>query len=251
MAKDEIKNSTTPVEEDGSKPEKWLAYYADSIYEDEEHLQMVGETANRILFDRFHITIESYKMTTVIFLKTCEVIMDKLKKLITEYNEFTINICDRVSFGFSNNENEDDEKAGNFMVFMKHLKDSPRLEKSDDITMSNMERVVQFNSENIKAQPELIRGISVDTVKYLRDVDIQLSNSELIIPIFVTYYESLVSYVKIKRKEEDSFDFEMNLVTMTVGSREGESGEDVIYIRPSIESKLALKNDASASAVNE
>jgi hypothetical protein len=238
---------TTNEETTKKESERWLGYYYDNIYEDEEDITLISETAIATIRERFHITLDDPRLMTSAFLKIFESFIDKLKTLQKDYDSFQINLANRLAIGFTNNENDDDEKSGNYMLFIQHLREATKTEANNDPTVSNIERAVQWNAENITDQPELIRTLTIDAVKYLRDIDIQLSNNEIIMPIFITYYESIINYLKIRRREEDLFELQLNYSWFFIGAREGD-GRDVIFVRPSINGKLALKSDISASS---
>ncbi len=239
------------IEQGAKESERWLRYYYDNIYEDEEHIQMISDTANAVIRERFHITLTDHRLTTSAFLRIFEGFIEKLKTLQREYDNFQINLANRLAIGFTNNENDDDEKSGNFMLFIQHLREAPKVESADDPTVSNIERAVQWNAENVIEQPELIRSLTIEAVKFLRDIDIQLANNEIIMPIFITYYESIINYLKIHRREEDLFEMQLNYSWFFIGAREGEDGRDTIFIRPSINGKLSLKSDVNASSKSE
>ena len=69
-------------------------------------------------------------------------------------------------------------------------------------------------------------------------------------PIFISYYESIINYLKIHRREADLFELQLNYSWFFIGAREGENG-DTIFIRPSINGKLSLKSDVNASSKDE
>jgi hypothetical protein len=239
------------VENEVKESERWIRYYADNIYEDMEHIQMISETAISVVRERFHITLNDHRLMTSAFLRIFEGFIEKLKGFQREYDNFQINLANRLAIGFTNNENDDDEKQGNYMIFMQHLREATKVDNSNDPTVSNIERAVQWNAENVIEQPELIRALTIEAVKYLRDIDIQLANNEIIMPIFITYYECIINYLKIHRREEDLFEMQLNYSWFFIGSREGEEGKDVIFIRPSINGKLSLKSDVNASSKDE
>jgi hypothetical protein len=239
------------LENETKESERWLRYYYDNIYEDEEDIQMISETAIATIRERFHIVLPDHRLATSAFLRIFEGFIEKLKSLQKEYDNFQINLANRLAIGFTNNENEDDEKSGNFMLFIQHLREATKTETVNDPTISNIERAVQWNAENIVEQPELIRALTIEAVKYLRDIDIQLANNEIIMPVFITYYECIINYLKIHRREADLFELQLNYSWFFIGAREGEDGRDTIFIRPSINGKLSLKSDISASSKSE
>lgn len=228
--------------------EKWLAYYEESIHEDKEEIRDIAETASAVIRERFNIPIEGHELTTVCFLKIFETFLKKLVSLEDQYDSFEINLANRLLIGFTNNLDQDNEKAGNFMVYMKHLHESIKTENQDDPTVTNIERIVQWNAENIIENPSLIRSMTIDAVKALKDVDIQLANNEIIMPIFIIFYESIINYIKIRRREKDEFELSVNLIWFEAICREGEEdGKDEFTLIPSIASKLLLKNDSKAN----
>ena len=254
MAKklDDVAVELIAEDEQGTKEsERWIRYYYDNIYEDEEDIQMISETANSVIRERFHITLTDHRLTTAAFLKIFESFIDKLKTFQKDYDNFQINLANRLAIGFTNNENDEDEKVGNYMIFMQHLREATKVQSVDDPTITNIERTVQWNAENVVENPELIRTITIEAVKYLRDIDIQLANNEIIMPIFITYYECIINYLKIHRREADLFEMQLNYSWFFIGAREGEDGRDSIFIRPSINGKLSLKSDLGASSKDE
>lgn len=232
--------------------EKWLAYYEENIHEDKEEIRDIAETASSVIRERFNIPLEGYQLTTVCFLKIFESFLKKLVSLEDQYDNFEINLANRLLIGFTNNLDQDNEKSGNFMVYMKHLHESIKTEQQDDPTVSNIERIVQWNAENVIENPALIRTMTIDAVKVLRDVDIHLANNEIIMPIFIIFYESIINYIKIRRREKDEFELSINLIWFEAICREGEEdGKDEFTLIPSIASKLLLKNDSKANRDDE
>lgn len=231
--------------------EKYLAYFDEFATEDIDDVLSICETASKIIFNRFRARFDDPKLLGATFSKIFEAITNKLEALESEYSDFRINICDRLQIGYSTTDDDDDEKQGNFMVSMFHLNNTKKNEDVDDPTMKSRERAVQWNTENITEQPELLRAISIDAIEGLKSIEVQLASSEIIMPIFVTTYEAIVNYLKIKREETNEFEYEINFIScFNIGARESEDGSE-IYIRPNIESKLKIKNDNKASSKYE
>ena len=231
--------------------EKWIRYYEDNIYEDEDHIQMISETAISVIRERFSIVLNDHRLMTAAFLKIFESFIEKLKTLQKDYDNFQINLANRLAIGFTNNDNDEDEKSGNFMLFIQHLREATKVDNVTDPTVSNIERAVQWNAENIVENPDLIRSLTIEAVKYLNGIDIQIANNEIIMPIFISYYECIINYLKIYRREADLFEFQLNYSWFFIGAREGEDGRDTVFIRPSINGKLSLKSDVNASSKDE
>lgn len=229
---------------------KFMQYFDARVTDDKEDIIKVGETSAAIFYDRFKITIGSPEMYVTIWSVIFESILDKLVTLERTYSDFQLDIAQRLSVGFTSSDNEDDEKVGNFMVFIDHIGVKPD-DAEYDPTVPSKEKVVQWNMENIIEKPKIMQEISTEAVKKLKDYDIQLGNPEFVFPLFIVFYETLVNYVKIRKHEVDEYEYEINSIWFSIGAREGEDGLDEVYIRPTIASKLALKNDAVASSKYE
>ena len=65
---------------------------------------MISETANAVIRDRFHITLTDHRLTTAAFLRIFEGFIEKLKSFQKEYDNFQINLANRLAIGFTNNE---------------------------------------------------------------------------------------------------------------------------------------------------
>ena len=233
--------------------EKYKEYFNEFAREDVQEILDICGTADKLINERFHANIGEPELVAVIFSKIYTTILNKLESLEKEYADFKINICDRLEIGYSTKQDEDDEKQGNFMVFIRHLNKDKKNDGASDPQANTVERAVQWNTENIVKQPELSSTISVEALETLKSIGINIGLSELIFPIFVTVYEEIVNYITIKRRETNEFEYEINFIScFFIGIREGlDDEDDVIYIRPNIEAKLQLKNDVAASSKYE
>lgn len=240
--------------------EKYLQYFNENANEDTEDIQMICDTSNKQLYREFKMGFNNSetkkpdpRLLAACFAKIYEAILISLEGFEKSYSEFEINICNRLLIGYSTNQDEDDEKQGNFMVYIRHLDSSKKHDDfKDDPEANAIERAVQWNSENITNQSEVLKKISTEALRVLKEIDVNFASSELIMPIFITVYENIVNYLKIIRRERDEFEYEINFMgCFYIGVRESEDGNDDVYIRPNIESKLRLKNDSIASAKYE
>lgn len=232
--------------------EKYLPYFEEICREDEEHVLTICEVASACIYDKFRLRLDDPKLLAAIWSKIFDAILIKLEKLENNYSDFTINVCDRVSFGYSTNVDEEDEKQGNFMVFITHMNNNKKTEESEDPRSKPEERAMQWNTENLIEQPKLLAEISVDSLELLKSIDVYLGSREYIMPIFCMVYEQLVNYLMTKRKELNEYEFEINFIScFFIGARETDDGIDEIFIRPNIESKLRLKSDSKASSQYE
>lgn len=241
--------------------QKFIAYYDENVIEDKEEIETICEVARKQLWERFHLKFgdvtksdpEGAKMVGSCFAVIFDTILLKLEELERTHSDYQINIADRLVIGYNTSEDDDDEKQGNFMVFLKHLENNKKVEKNFDPSLKPVQRAVEWNSINILAQPDIIREISESAVSLLSsEIEVTIAQPELIMPIFVTVYDALVSFLKIRRNEKDEFEYEINFMNcFKIGVRENEDNLSDVYIIPNIESKLRLKSDALATSINE
>ena len=94
-----------------------------------------------------------------------------------------------------------------------------------------------------------MKEFSIEAISLLKEMDVLMPSDEFIVVIFTTVYEEIVNYLKIHRRDIKEFEFEINFCScFFVLARETESGEDDIIFRPSIFSKLSLKDDKGGSS---
>lgn len=239
--------------EETKSVEKYEVVFDELCIEDKEDIITICSAAQEKLRKAFKIDINDPKILGVMFSKIYDSFFIELKKLESNFEKFNINIAGRLDIGFTTSNNEDDEKNGNFMAYIRHknkmTKDGTESFESGSTTT---ERLVQWNTENIIDQSELLRKISISAIEALKEVDINLTSSEVIIPLFIIIYEEIVNYIKVKRSEIDSIKFEINFMgCFQIAALEDAEDIDKIVIRPSINTKLLMKDDERASSKYE
>ena len=127
--------------------EKYLSYFDEFAKEDKDHIITICETASKFIWERFRARFDDPKLLAVTFSKIYSAFLNKLESLESEYSDFKINICNRLEMGYSTNEDEDDEKQGNFMVFIRHLNTTKKNEENDDPTAKAKERAAKKRAE--------------------------------------------------------------------------------------------------------
>ena len=257
--------SSDAEQEERNREKDWkliIEAYDDLVYEDAVHIQSICNTANIIIHDRFRIWLSDpkesvrfgYKMGAVIFAVTFEAIKNELLNIREKKSSFQINLADRLIVGFTNQASEEDEKTGNYMFFVKNI-DHHTVEAEDmeyKTASQAREYITSWNQENMVKQPDVTRRIAAYAVESLKKLKINIGNPEYIFPIFITIYETIVNYVKIQRREMNEEEFEINFCScFFIKAMEQDDGVDKIIIRPSIETKMALKSDKSGSSIYE
>lgn len=234
--------------------------FDECVFEDQEHIALICETANALIYDRFRIQLnnpedpfrDAYKMTAMIFVYTFRSILKLLRTKREGNSTYEINIGNRFIIGYSNQDSIEDEKNGNFMIFIRDLKHySGKDDTSEYRTAENAkEYITAWNSENMIHNPQTVNAIAADAIGELKKINIFLGNSELVFPIYVTIYDALVDYIKIRRRELNLDEFEINFCScFCISANEQDDGIDRIAIRPLPEQKLFLKSDKIATSI--
>lgn len=225
------------------------AWVENNISEDKDEMNAIGELAIRNLNDNFAISLNSSCIPIAIYGTIFEVIKDVLKEKKEEYADYSINIANRVSIGYNNYDNDDAEKNGNFGVFIKHLTEATSLDTGlSDEENNTIELATQWNASNITNDIEVIQQISDKARKRLDvNLDLQIGSNELIMPIFITVHEAMLSVLAVKKSELEVCDYELNMCGMYRAEiSESEDGETSIKFTVPIDLRLEIKNDLTA-----
>lgn len=262
----EMDKALEEAKKDG-RPEKvsddWrkiIEEFDECVFEDQEHIALICETANNLIYDRFRIQLnnpedpsrDAYKMTAMIFVYTFRSMLKLLRAKRESNSTFEINIANRFVIGYSNQDSVEDEKNGNFMIYIRDLKHYTAKDDSSEFrtTENAKQYITAWNSENMIQNPQTANAIASDAIAELKKINIFLGNSEFVFPIYVTIYDALVDYIKIRRRELNLDEFEINFCScFCISANEQDDGVDRIAIRPLPEQKLYLKSDKIATAI--
>lgn len=228
----------------------------DNVTENIEDIKIIGNIAHQRISDDLNIYMsregenDHYSMPISVYGVIFESICDAIKDQRSSHNKFEVSIADRLIIGYSSTSDEDDEKSGNFMVYLKH-KDKTIVEGGvDDNEIDPITLATRWNAANVNEHSELLKTISKNSKESIsNDLDIILASSEQIIPIFCIIHESIVSYCKIKFAEMEKNSFELNIAGLyIIGIEiEDDTDDEVIYFEPSISLKLKFKDDTIAN----
>lgn len=243
-----------------TKAEPWVVFMKDSLCEDFDIIESIADTANRALYEKYKIKIDSWALSTAIFLKTFESICTMLKSKEKDYSSYAVNFMNRFIVSFNSNINDEDEKTGNFMIYLRHVGGDTVKDTFVDPTDTPLTRVSDWNKDNliskiddgiVKKQPELTRKMSLLAVDYINKINIKLANNEVIFPMFINFYDAVITVCKLARKDRDLPKLEVNLGLLRVVVKEGPDGRDIIELKPDIAGKLNIKDDKLASSASE
>lgn len=243
-----------------TKAEPWVIFMKDSLCEDFDIIESIADTANRTLYEKYKIKIDSWALSTAIFLKTFESICVMLKSKEKDYSSYAVNFMNRFIVSFNSNINDEDEKTGNFMIYLRHVGGDTVKDTFVDPTDTPLTRISDWNKDNliskiddgvVKKQPELTRKMSLLAVDYINKINIKLANNEVIFPMFINFYDSVITVCKLARKDRDLPKLEVNLGLLRVVVKEGPDARDIIELKPDIAGKLNIKDDKLASSASE
>lgn len=228
-------------------------WFKDNVSENEAELIQIGELANKMLYDKINLGINDPRTTIAIYAKIFDEVCNVVVSKQDEWDEFWLTIADRLQIGYTTTTSEDDEKQGNFMVFIKHIESKQKDDPLDEEEEDTIALCTQWNAENIRTQADIIKEIASRAKKKLEEIiNIKIASCEFVIPMFCIIHSQIVNYIRLKRIEEDKSEYEINVAGLyTIGIQETEDAEEDIYFVPSISLKLKFKNDAQASSKNE
>ena len=244
-----------------TKVELW---WEENIKENETELVAAGSLAAKKLYDYFSFSIDDPKaiiaMYCVIFDNITQVIREQEK----EYENFSLNIADKLLIGYTTTSDEEDEKVGNFMIYMKNLisKTSAQLssyneedavEELPDDDIPTVELLTNWNATNIKEQADVIKEIASKSKEDISKIlDYKTGTHEIVFPIFCTVHDCILCVLALEKQNKKRGDVELNVAGwFTVGIQSTDEDGDDVYFDPSPSLKLKFKDDSLASGDNE
>lgn len=233
---------------------RWFNDYA---VNNARELSIICELTARSAQEQFKLFLNNKGNTEVfgvVFYSTFVTILEFIRSKQRAWNQYSIEICKSINIGYTNNDNEDNEKIGNFMPIMEYIgvnmnivDDRP---SSLDTISTNSIRWKELNSKkNIEGYNE----IQEKAFKRLKDeYKVNIRTSELIIPLFCIFMDNITNVLKMKFREAEGTD--VSEVSMNVFglfdvyySFNEEENQEIIEFQPNIFMKLALKSDENAS----
>ena len=232
------------------KEETYLQIFDEICREDEEDILRICSVASQKLNDLLKLPFDDPRLVGVIFSKTFDAILDELKDSEQKNSGCELNICNRLAIGYTTTASDEEEKSGNFMIYINHKSTETHYESSDEVMgKESKDLCVEWNTSNIRDNPSAIQRIQAIAVDKLRKIDVIIGGKDIIMPVFIMTYESLIDVIKIRRQETKEFEYEINFLScFNVTARETEDGDSEISIRPNINAKLTIKSDKIASS---
>ena len=231
-------------------------WFNDYVVDNKDDIKIICDLTSRSVEEQFKIYLKSgnTEVYAVVFYATFMTILDFIKQQQKVRNNFTIEIANSINIGYTNNDNEDNEKVGNFMPLMEYISINRNIindsTMSEDVTATNC---LKWKELNIKKTVEYYKEIQEKAYEKLRtEYKTSLRTSEAVIPIFCIFMDNVTNVLKHKFKEAEGTDVSevsMNVLGLfdVYYSFDVESGKECIEFEPNIAMKLALKNDDIAS----
>lgn len=241
-----------PVAKKESYATRWFKDYAVNNYHD---LKMVADLTGKSVEQQFSMYLpkgntEVYACT---FYETYMQIQEFLKNRQNQYKNFTIEICNSINIGYCNNDDEDNEKVGNFFPILEYIGVNRNVidnsDMSEDKTNQNL---LRWKTINIKKTAEYYKEIQEKTYEQLKNkYRINLRTSEAVFPIFCIFMDNVTNVLKYKYKEAEGTnvsEVSMNVLGLfDVFYRfDDETNDEIIEFAPRITAKTGTKNDSIA-----
>lgn len=229
-----------------TKSENW---YVKNVVEDHEDIETIANLAKKALYDKLSIEINSTDVVISTYGVIFKVIEDYIKEQQESHPEYSLNIANRFEIGYTNTDDESQEKVGNFMIYMKVLENNAMDMQIDEDEDRTIELATQWNAANITSNVEAVKEISARSLRRAsQDLEIELGSLEVVIPFFCIVLEQIIAYMKIKRAEENVQEYEINLCGLChAGAQCFDGMTEVAYFRPTVTKKRVFKDDKGAN----
>jgi hypothetical protein len=259
------------VKPESRKKETYVVrWFRSHAVENPDDIKIISDLTSRSVAQQFQIYLNNSGNTevyAVIFYATFLTILEFIREKQKKYNNYTIQIANSINIGYTNNDNEDNEKSGNFFPVLEYIginrifidsnpdindEDINDKERKKLSTEKSRKNCLGWEVLNIKHNAECVKDIQERTNQKLnRDFIIDIRVSEVIIPIFCIFMDNINTVVKLKFKEAEGTDLSevhlniLGLFDVYYSYNEEENQEVYEYV-PSITTKLMIKNDSKA-----
>ena len=251
---EELNVDVTQVPKKETFISRWFRDYA---VNNAKELKMICDLTARAAEEQFNMTIitGNTEVYAAVFHATFMSILQFLKDKQKTRNEFTIEICNSINIGYVNNDDEENEKVGNFMPIMEHIGINRNIvnnEVSDESEKTNI-NFLRWKELNSKKNVECYKEIQENAFNLLmKEYKTNIRTSEAIIPLFCIFMDNIVSVLKVMFQEASGTDVSevsMNVLGLfdVYYSYNDEDNQEIIDFAPNIVMKLALKNDETAN----
>ena len=244
--KAKTKEKEQPKQKLNDETEPCFKYFNEICTEDEEACINILTSASMTIFEQTRVRFDDPRVLGVTFSKTFEEILDILEEYTAKKSSMNIHLVN-TNIGFKSIDTDTDEKEGNLMFYI--IPETwKKIKESREYRASAKELCTQFITENVTESSDIIMKIGNRAVEALKKIEVNTNYYQFIIPSFVYTMETLMNYIQIRRKELNRFEHEINFLGCFYCYCVETADGNEIGFRPSIMSKLKIKNDAIASA---
>lgn len=231
---------------------RWFKDYA---VNNAAEMKIVCDLTARSAEEQFSMYLETgnTELYAIVFYGTFMTILEFIREKQKRYNNFTIEICGSVNLGYTNNDNEENEKVGNFMPIMEYIGVNRNIQPDDHMTKTKTaEEFIRWKQLNIKKNAEYYKEIQERAYEKLKkEYKTNLRVSEAVIPLFCIFLDHIANVLKMKYQEAlgtDVSEVSMNVLGLfdIFYSFNEEENIEIIEYQPNISMKLALKSDSVA-----
>lgn len=254
-----IKEAEVEIDVNVNKPQGQSTYatrwFNDYAVDNKSEMKIICDMTARSAEEQFnmYLTKGNTEVFACVFHGTFLSILEFIASKQKHYNKFTLEVANSVNIGYENNENEDNEKVGNFMPIIEHIGINRNL-VDDDISKETQisHNFIRWNQLNIKKNIELFKEIQEIAYNKLKtSYAVNIRTSEGIIPLFCVFFDNIVNVLKMKYKEAESTDVsEVSLNVFSLFhifySFNEEDNLEIVEFKPEPAMKLALKSDTHA-----
>ncbi len=249
----DLEIDTTKQDKPMSLVKRWFTDYAVNNAAD---IKIICDLTSRSAEEQFNMFIPTgnTEVYAVVYYATFMSILEFIKEKQKRYNNFTVAICNSINLGYSNNDDDSNEKVGNFMPIMEYIGINRNI-IDDSGTMDvnkTAQNCIRWKELNIKKNIEYYKEIQERAYEKLkRDFRTNLRTSEAVFPLFCIFMDHITNMLKLKYKEAERTDVSevsMNILGLfdIFYSFNEEDNLEIIEFQPNIQMKLALKSDSTA-----
>lgn len=233
---------------------RWFNDYA---VNNKQELKIICNLTARSAEEQFSLYLRSgnTEVYAVVFYATFMTILEFIRSKQKVRNNFTIEICNSINLGYSNSNDDNNEKVGNFMPIMEYIGINRNI--VDGVSSMELDKTTQnfirWQELNIKQNVSYYKEIQERAYERLKsEYKTNLRTSEAVIPLFCIFMDHITNVLKMKFKEADGTDVSevsMNVLGLfdVYYSFNEEDNLEIIEFQPNISMKLALKSDDIAS----
>lgn len=226
-----------------TKVEQW---FDENIVQDQDEILKFGMFASLALKNKFCVDIKP-KTVIALYVNTANAFFEILKGKQKNYKSYNIGIDGYFNIGFSNSEDSDEEKSGNFCPYYISEQNIV-LNEPEGSGESTETLCIKWSANHITADTDAISSVAASAMQKLKDLKIFVGNSaDTLIPIFCVIHAALCGFIRMRKAElnQDILQYSFS-DTLDVICTIGEDGKDVVIFTPTM-TKLGIKDDFKAN----